>query len=239
MAVVRTAILYILLSVSSLLAASPTDRQLYEAYLRADMQVWKEYIANADWESADAVERKRVLCYEYGLVPYLLSAGDTIASRKANKQYKTYIESAHKSLKETDYLSHKSAAEIYSYVTNDAGISGAINGWRYSKAALKADSTNPLALYMRANVYFHYPKMAGGNKKKALECYRHAEQIMEEDNTYRYHWMYAAVQLAIAQCDEKTGDRAKSMTQCRKTLRLHPEFKYVKESYLPTLSGKQ
>lgn len=235
---VRCIALIALMSAGCLSVAAPTDRQLYEAYLKGEMDEWVRYIDGVNQETSNAKERERVLVYEYGLVPYLWSIGDTAACRKANQRYKVHIARAKGWLKEADYLAHISASAIYSFLLKEVGLSGAVNGMQYSKAALQADSVSPLALYMRGNVYFHYPRIAGGNKKKALACYQRAEKIMENDTSYRYHWMYAAVQLVVAQCYDKTGEKEKAIEQCCKILRLHPQFAYVK-TYLPTLSEKE
>ncbi len=235
----RSVLLTVFVLCICLSAASPTDRQMYEAYLHEDMQVWGDYLSNASWRDADTEERRRILLYEYGYVPYLLSVGDTAGCRAANRRYGQHIESQKDVLPQAEYWSHSSATRIYSFVSSEGGIGDALKGRRLAGKAADADPLNPLALYMRANVYFHYPKLAGGNKKKALLNYLRAERIMERDSVYRYHWMYPAVQLVVAQCYEKTGESEKAVAQCRKILHLHPEFKYVKETYLPTLSDKK
>lgn len=236
MSVFRSGVLTVFLSCTCLLAATPTDRQLYEAYLHDDMQVWADYLRTVCWQDADKDEHNRILIYEYGYVPYLYSVGDTARCRKACQKYREHIESQKEWMSEAEYQSHSSAVRIYSFLLNKGGIGNALSGWRLAEKAVQSDTLNPLALYMRANVYFHYPKLAGGNKDKALQYYLRAERVMERDSVFRYHWMYPAVQLVVAQCYDKTGDRAKALAQCRKILRLHPQFIYVKDKYLPTLS---
>lgn len=238
MRLLRSIVLCFCVFAAFLSAASPTDRELYDAYLRAYMRVWGDYLNGASWQNADTEKRRRILLYEYGYVPYLLSVGDTAGCKVANKRYGQHIEWNKAELPEAEYLSHSSATRIYAFVASDGGIGDALSGLRSAEKAVRADTLNPLALYMRANVYFHYPKIAGGNKKKALQYYLRAERAMERDTAYRYHWMYAAVQLAVAQCYEKTGAKDKAAAQCRKILQLHPQFNYVREIYMPSLSSE-
>ncbi len=234
----RSFCLYALLFVTCLLAASPADRRLYDAYLRQDMHVWADYLETIRWQDADNDERSRILLCEYGYVPYLYSVGDTVACRIANHRYKQHIEAAKDSLSEEDWLSHCSAVRIYSYMLGEAGIGDVVSGMRLSRKALQADSLNPLALYMRANICFHFPKLFGGSKKKALQYCLRAERAMERDTAYRYHWMYTAVQLEAAQCYDKLGHRTKALEQCRRIMLLHPQFIYVTDTFLPSLSDQ-
>jgi len=215
--------------------AEPTDRQLYDAYLRQDMQVWADYLNTSQWQTADNEEKSRILIYEYGYVPYLYSVKDTAACRKANLRYQQHIEAHKQEMSEADYLGHSSAASIYFFLQDKTKMGTVISGKKMAEAAVKADPLNPLTLYIRGNFYFHFPKLFGGSKSKALEYFLRSEKEMEKDEKYRYHWMYAAVQLVAAQCYDKLGDKDNAVAQCQKILRMHPDFVYVKEELLPTL----
>lgn len=228
-------LLMVFVSLCRLSVAQPTDRQLYDAYLRRDMQVWADYLDSIRWQDADDEEKSRILVYEYGYVPYLYSVKDTAGCRKANLRYQRHIE-AHKGvLPKADYLGHSSAASIYFFLQDKTRMGVVMSGKKMAEQAVQADTLNPLALYIRGNFYFHFPKLFGGSKSKALAYFLRAEREMEKDSRYRYHWMYAAVQLVAAQCYDKLGEKDKAAAQCRKILRLHPGFKYVKEELLPSL----
>ncbi|MBR1923048.1 MAG: hypothetical protein IJ838_04785 [Paludibacteraceae bacterium] len=220
----------------ALLAGCPaTDSLLYVSYLEQDLTSWSTYLNATDWEKADGEERNRILLYEYGYVPYLHSKGDTLGSRTFYQRFEAHITEYEPLLTTAEYAAYRSAAYAYSYMLGDGGLLAAYQSLRYAKKSVEADSLCPLALIVRGNVYFYAPHIAGGSKKKALRCFQAAERVMENDSDYRYIWIYPSTQLCIAQCLDKIGKPSEAKLMCKKILRLHPSFVYVREEYFPTL----
>ena len=50
------------------LRAQYSDKDLYNAYLRRDMDHWKQYLDANAWQDLSLNEKKRYLNYEYGYI---------------------------------------------------------------------------------------------------------------------------------------------------------------------------
>ena len=48
------------------ICAQYSDKDLYNAYLRRDMDHWKQYLDANAWQTLSLSEKKRYLNYEYG-----------------------------------------------------------------------------------------------------------------------------------------------------------------------------
>lgn len=232
----RITITIIVLSVCALCFCQHTDRQLTMAYLDEDMQTWRSYLEATDWESSSRAEQERILLYEYGYIPYLMDNKDTAQCRRYFSQYKAHIEALSSHLPPAVDCAHRSAAHAYAYMLGDGGLKDALLSIRYARQAMQNDSLNPLALHLRASVYFYAPHIAGGSKRKALNYYQQAEQRAATDSVVQGQWLYPAAQLGVAQCYHALKDDTNAVLQCRRIQQQHPTFRYVNEVFLPRLT---
>ena len=224
------------LSVSVLCFSQHTDRLLTQAYLSEDMQVWGDYLATAEWDTACSSERERILLYEYGYIPYLMDRKDTAECRRCFRRYQRQIDEQASQLTPAVYCAHRSAAHAYAYMLGEGGMKDALLSLRYARQAVQNDSLNALAWHLRAGVYFYAPRIAGGSKRKALDCYEQALQRAAADSVASNQWLCPAAHLGIAQCYYAMRDYHNALIHCRYIQQQYPGFRYVNEQFLPRLS---
>ena len=223
---------------SNLCLAQITDEQLYHAYLSQDLTLWGEYIATADWAKLSASERTRLINYYYGYIPFRHDA-KADDCRQLLDNYLRFLESHRAKMTPSEYATYRSSAHAYEYLLDNSKIvSEGLKSFKLAKQAVELDSLNPVALSLKGNVDFYAPKFFGGSKKRAMRAFLRAEKLMHDNAKYKFWWNYPALQLCIAQCYEKEGDIAKAVAECERILREHPDFRYVRDEYLPSLRKK-
>ncbi len=232
-------IAFLLLICCSLSAQTFSDEALYKCYLGEDKELWKQYITTADWNKLTSKERQRLLNYEYGYIAYAVSENNS-ESKKLLDNFNSHIESMTGKMAESTRLVYLSAAASYSISLSKWTI--AVNGpktFNYAEKALAIDSLNPLALTLRGSIYFYSPKAFGGDKQLALKYMQQAEKQFQQRGDTVNNWNYRSVQMILAQCLEKTGNKQAAIAKCRSILQEEPEFSYIRDCYLPELLGQK
>lgn len=237
----RKFFLFILLLVAGLCSAQFSDEQLYKAYLSSNLTLWGKYIHAQNWSKLSHAERKRLINYEYGYIPAMVDEGKTDEAAACLKQFQQQLQEEKNALTPCEYLTYLSASHAFVYLLDKSQIfSDGMQSFKLAKQAIEADPNNPIAMTLKGNVDFYAPKLFGGSKKKAMQMFIRSEQLMMEDlDTYGYMWNFPAIQLCIAQCHEKMGDLDEAIKQAEKTLRMHPGFMYLRDTYLPELRQKK
>ncbi len=223
------------LSCSSICFAQYSDKQLYDAYLVRDMEVWERYIASVDVDTASVEERVRLLNYEYGYVAYSISQGHANARVLLDK-FESNLEALRDVLPEATYLAYRCGMNSYELSLNKVRL--AKYGKRIYSEIERAMSLNPhdpLVLAMKGNVEFYSPL---GDKTVALECYQRADSVYHARHTSHYLWNVRAVQMTLVQCLEKTGQHKAAIDKCHELLREEPNFHFIRDVYLPELEKK-
>lgn len=232
-------LLVVLLGLSTAICRAQTDEELYHSYMQGDLQLWKTYIDQADWEHLSQAERLRLINYEYGYVPFLADKKDPTAGHYL-QQYMAHLEEEKERLTPSLYASYMCAAHAYTYLLDKSKLfSSGLQSFRLAKKAVELDSGNPIALLLKGNVYFYSPRAFGGNKEEAMRLFARAEKIMQEQQTWHYLWNYPALQLCIAQCYDKLGEPDKAYRKCLSILQEHPDFRFITDTYLPELRQKK
>lgn len=231
-------LLTVLLLIPVLGCAQYSEQELYNAYLKSDMGLWKEYIEQADWSTITLREKQRLLNYQYGYVAFAISADDKDAEMHLDK-FEQHIEYMEKLLDPSTLACYRSSYAAYKMSFNVfRKLIYANQAMSWANEAMRLDSLNPAALTLKANIDLYCPKAFGGNKTRALYYFLRAEKRYQELGMTRYNWNYRALQLCIAQCYEKTGYKEKAIAKCQSILKEEPRFAYIRDIYLPTLLGK-
>lgn len=228
--------LFILLSLPCF--AQFSDDDLYASYLKQDMSYWGKYIRNADFSHADNAEKERILNYSYGYIAYAVSEKESDAEQLL-EVYKNRLDEVKGEIAEAHRLTYLSA--YYAYAINYNKLKFLTYGKEtisLSEQAVENDNKCPLALSLRGNILFYCPRFFGGDKQKALDNFLLAEKQYKSRNDTK-NWNYMALQLTIAQCYEKLGDKQEALRRSKEMLVMEPEFKYVRDVYLPKLEGKK
>lgn len=231
-------ILFLSLVFPNQVSAQYTDEALYAAYLKSDVSLWKEYIEHTDWNSLSKNEKKRLLNYQYGYVAFAVSEQDESAEHHL-QLFAAHIEEMGSDLEAAQLACYRSSLAAYEMSMNTfRKLMYANRAMTYANEAMRLDSLHPAALTLKANIDMYCPKAFGGNKERALRYFLLAEQRFRELNLTLHNWNYRALQLCIAQCYEKTGDKQKAIEKCEQILKEEPAFSYISEIYLPTLRGE-
>ncbi len=231
-------LLLLMLIVSLSCYAQYSDKELYEAYLTSDLSLWQEYINSTDWESLSKEEKKRMLNYQYGFTANVLSQDKDTAKRHL-QLFEEHVNDAAEWLSPSSLACYRSAYAAYKIKLGDWRVfSLAKQTFCYADEAVEIDSLNPLALTLKANVDMYAPKAFGGNKEQALHYFLLAEKQYRERGLTLNNWNFRALQLCIAQCYEKTGDKEQAIAKCYAILAEEPNYEYIRHVYFPKLLGQ-
>ena len=232
---VITAAIIILASISCF--GQYDEKSLYYCYLGQDKKLWKEYVTKTPWLSIDNNERQRLMNYEYGYIAYAISQYPSEAKQML-ETFNQHINSMAGKMPESTRMTYMAAAASYAASINKITIlSNGPKAYSYSAKAVELDNKNPYALTLRGSVYFYCPTAFGGDKTKALKLLKNAEHIYRNTGDTIHNWNYRSVQMVIAQCYEKTGQKDKAIEKCRMILKEEPDFAYIRDCYLPELLG--
>ena len=180
-------LLFVVLSISLFAENISADRELFDAYLREDMSVWKAY-----------VDTTVNLPYEYGYCGYIVSA-DKEAAKPYVRRFKEHIEARKANLPKGHYEMWMSAVLVFELRLKES--IHPIKAMSLAKDATKLAPSDPVVLSYYGTCLFYAPKPFG-SKSEALEWFEKAEPLFQ-DPQYEYCWMRQANQMYIRQCREK------------------------------------
>jgi tetratricopeptide (TPR) repeat protein len=116
---------------------------------------------------------------------------------------------------------------------------------RHVQRAAELSPNNPRVLYVQASAYYIKPGIVGGNIKKAVEYWRRAAQIFEQErsDTKRRRslepsWGYVETLAGLGRALEEQGEMQEARAVFRQALSIEPEYVWVKEELLPNLEGR-
>ena len=188
------------------LAAAPvtaqhSEQQLLDAYLSADMSVWKAYIDASDWQQLTADEQLRLLRYEYGFAAAMLSI-DKANAKAYIERFGEHILEARPILSDALYNVYMSAYHTYCMRQTMNVFAHGKAIYKFAQAAMDADPEEPMAWVAQANIHFYTPKMMGGDKRKALEEYNRADSLFMLQPDYNTRWELYAERMNRQKCKE-------------------------------------
>ena len=191
--------LIISLLISLSLSAQVTDRELFDAYLREDMSVWKAYV--------DTVHHTPyTLHYEYGYCGYIVAEAKKEGQDALFPQAKQYVRNFKSSISNLQSQLPPGHFEMYmsAVYVYELRLKESIHPFKsmsLAKEATKLAPNDPLVLSYYGTCLFYAPKPFG-SKAEALEWFEKAEPLFQ-DPQYEYCWMRQANQMYIRQCHEK------------------------------------
>ncbi|MBQ2540495.1 MAG: hypothetical protein II551_02480 [Paludibacteraceae bacterium] len=212
------------------------DKPLMDAYLENNMQRWKNYIdaTGANWAQLTTQQRLRLMAYEYGYCAATLDVSKKQAAPYVEK-FRAHVEAMEKQLPKGYYDMYMSS--IYAFEIMMGKSAHFISTLKLASSAAEKNPTNPITLGYRANVLFYAPRGIG-NKKEALVVFKKSEKYYQSPE-WKYCWNRPATLLTIAQCYEKQGDLDIALQRATALLQEFPNYKYVRDTYLPQLKAKK
>ena len=196
----RQVILALCISLS--LSAKVTDRDLFDAYLREDMTVWKEYIDNLSTFNFQL----STLLYEYGYCGYIVAEAKKDGkesllpeAKRYVAQFKQHVEAQKATLPKGHYEMYLSAVYVFELRLKES--IHPLKAMSLAKEATKLAPTDPMVLTYYGTSLFYAPKPFG-SKQEALEWFEQAEQYFRAPK-WQYCWLRKANEMYIQQCKEK------------------------------------
>lgn len=188
-------LLFTLLVISSnLLSAQVTDRELFDAYQREDMSLWKAYVDTLDTHSLNT----NSLLYEYGYCGYVLEYDKPHATPYISR-FRAHVQAQLENLPLGHYEMYMSA--VYVYELRSKISIHPLKAMSLAKEATKLAPSDPLVLSYYGTCLFYAPKPFG-SKQEALEWFERAEQLFHAPQ-WKDCWVRAANTMYIGQCKEK------------------------------------
>ena len=172
------------------------DRDLFDAYQKEDMSVWKKHIDNASLQHS--ASNTKLLLYEYGLCGYMADRDKTNAMTYI-KQFRRDIEAQKESLPAGYYEMYLSAVYIYEYKLRESFHP--IKAMSLAKEATQLAPDDPLVLSYYGTCMFYAPKPFG-SKQEALEWFNKAKAHFDGEQ-WQFCWVREATEMYIRQCQEK------------------------------------
>ena len=234
------AIAWLLLSCPGIMSAqqSPNER-VYRAYISDQMDAWDQVIVelrNRKASLSDA-QLSELINFYYGYTGWAIGEGH---NKKAN-QYILEAEDIINQLSlkypgRPDLSAYKGAFIAYRIVIKPirAPFLGpeSMNNINH---AVETGPNSPNAWIEKGNALFYMPKVFGGSKKKAMEAFKRAIQLMEKNPEIIHHnWMYLNVLMILGQSYEKIENFQMAKITYEKVLQIEPNFTYMRDKLYPS-----
>jgi len=207
-----------------------SDEQLFKAYLAGDMQLWKDYIDHACFDSLTAEEQHRLVYYEYGYAAGLLDVSKKVA-KPYIRLFGEHIQALAGVLPEV--LEHIYTAAWHTYelaVTSRKIVMHGRQITEHSAQAVVVDSGYPLAWSLLASVHFYAPRAMGGSKQLALREYEHADSLYAADSAaHEMDWTWLVQMVNLAQCYDKLGMHDHALRQAEAIMQRWPDYEFIKQ----------
>ena len=201
----RQIIVLLLLIVFSLSLSAQdfsADRDLFAAYQKEDMSVWKEQID----VQRDNVQSTKDLLYEYGYCGYIVAEAKKEgkeslmpAAKSYVAQFRKHVEAAKNQLPTGHYEMYMSAVLVYELRLHES--MRPIKAMSLAKEATKLAPNDPLVLSYYGTSLFYAPKPFG-SKAEALVWFEKADKFFKGPQ-WEYCWVREANEMYIQQCHEK------------------------------------
>lgn len=238
---IKFSLLLVLLFVFSNLFSQKTSKQIiYDSYVSGKMNVWKGVVDKMEQNKINSTEYLLELVeYQYGYIAWC------IGNDKKNEG-NIYLQSAIENLQKAEELGADQAI-INSYKSAFVGFEIGISppkapfigkkSVEYSEKAMETGSQMPIVLINYGNLLAHMPGFMGGDKEEAIVNFIKAKKIMENNSFQTKHnWLYLNLLTLLGKVYQQVDDKERAKYYYEYALEVEPDFQYVKQDLLPSLS---
>lgn len=221
---------------------SQLQKELYQAFLHNDAIKWEKTTIRFE-KTADLNKTADLLqlihCY-YGYISVLIDKKQDKKAEENIKKAEGYINKVLKS-NPNNALALNYKGVFISYYVSLNKIKAPTLGSQILNNLNKAyqiDPNNVQILFDKGNAYYYPPKMFGGDKHEALKFFQKAIAIIEKQKNTEQNWIYVQLLFLEARCNELLGNLNTAKLAYEKTLNVEPNFKLIRDKYLPGLLKK-
>lgn len=231
---------FMLFSYSIVKAAYKAD--IYKAYIRNDMSLWKRVIDEMNQQKAKSNNfRMELLNYQYGYIAWCIGS-------KKNDLAEQYIKLGEINIlffEKSGYgksLVNAYKSAFYGYKIGLNILKAPFIGPKSvasAELAIKQDDKNPYGYIQYANSQYYMPAVFGGSKSEALKYYIKAEKLMENNkDQIKEDWNYLSLLTMIAKAYTELNNFKSAKAYYTKILTIEPDFLWVKNELYPELVKK-
>lgn len=225
----------ILIGISSALLGQ--NKAIYQAYIRGDMQQWKQVLEQLETQKHKTQQEElHLLNYQYGYIAWCIS-------QKSNQEAKQYIKRAERIIEKLENK-NDTRSIVYAYKAAFVGFEIGLYPYKapfigpqslhYAQKAKALDPTNAFAYIQLGNIAYYTPKMFGGSKVEALKHYQKAMELLEKNpQSTQQNWNYLNVLATNIEAYLGLEEYKKAEALCIKTLKLEPQFEWVAKALYP------
>jgi tetratricopeptide (TPR) repeat protein len=225
------------LSILTKVEAQSQDCQFLDFYLNGDMTSWEnevDRLNKRDYKTFTAKELYDLCKAEYGLIGYL-------TSKDKDDKAEDYLDEAEKHIdhllklapKNAEYLSMKAAFTAFEIsISPYKAMYKGPESMSYIQDAMEISTSEPSIWIELGNSKFYTPKMFGGDKEGAIEDYKKAIRLMEQQDKTKCNWLYPHTLALLGTFYLETSDKKNAKVQFEKCLKLFPDFKWVKNELI-------
>jgi tetratricopeptide (TPR) repeat protein len=237
---------FIILGTKSVKAQrSELKKMAYKAYLSNSVSMWKSVEAKARKHYSAKPDNFQLLLQltdiQYGLL-------NACVANNSEETHKNYLKMAKKNVDTLLYYNDKWSA-AYALKAGILSTEMAFNpskgmilgpkNQKHIENALKYNNKEPLAWIQKGSTKLHTPKMFGGDTEEAINAYKKAIELFEQDSmAHKNNWQYINSLAWLGYAYSKEEEYEKAMTVYQKALRIEPEFNWVKYNLMEEVKQK-
>jgi tetratricopeptide (TPR) repeat protein len=234
--------LLLILSIISLNSYSSNEKIIiYNSYINDNMGVWKKTIDVMHFEAKKDNQRElELLNYEYGYIGWCIGNKRFTEAKQYINRSKARMSKLNK-IKANIPIIHAYQSAYYGFEIGLNKLKAPFVGPKSieeAKKSISLDKSNYFGYIQLGNIEYYMPSAFGGSKKKALEYYIKAKQIMDKSKPEN-DWTYINLIAIIGMTYQELNNFKKADEYYKLALKISPEFKWVKNELYPQLLKKQ
>ena len=229
----------LLLGAGSSWAQTADRQQVYEAYVKRDINSWKRIVDRMHAEPNKSYARIAELVeYEYGYIAECIIRDRNNEAEQYLKRYKAHVDY----LLECDYMTAEMTAYLSAYYSYRIGISWLRAPFVGNKCislmnrSIALDKQNAIGLIQRGNAQYFAPAFFKGDAKRgAIDYLLRAERAMVSKGESKGSWLYLNLIVQIAECYVGVGEQTQAEAWYRKAISLEPRLTWALDNkYIET-----
>lgn len=239
MKTLKYSILFILISFSQTILQASHKDDIYQAYVKQDMDAWKKVIDKMHQQKNKSDEFKmELLNYQYGFISHSFRNKD----KKTAAHYVSLGSEIISDFEDSGYnpsLTNAYKAAFYGFKVGLNYLKAPFLGPKSissSKLAMKQDKNNPYGYAQYANTKYYMPESMGGSKAEAMKNYLKAEELMANDQKKILNdWNYLSLLTMIGRGYAGMNNYQAAKAYYQKVLKIEPNSLLVKNKLYPAL----
>jgi len=233
---------------SSLAVKSNFKADIYKSYIYGDMKKWKQIIDKMEKDkipvtpqSAQSAFIMELLNYQYGYIAWCLGTD-------REDEAEAYLDLAEENVEIVEERKFNLSmvngykAAFYGYRIGLNNFKAPFYGkksFKCAEDAINLNKNNPFGYIQYANIQFYMPSTFGGSKTEAINYYKKAETLMEQNKQEILNdWNYINLLATIANSYVEINQLEKAKLYYEKILKVEPQCQWVKNTLYPQLLKK-